>query len=162
LIEVSDSHGEIKSVVGGKRTGEKSEVSALRGIKGIYVLVERLPDAAKEIVSVDQLRTLIELQLRQYKIRVLTREQSFSEPGAPMLYLNLLVMKPEKYMYSYSYQLTLEQDVSLDRDPSFSLSTPTWGKKGAGYAGSAVALSAIQDSITEVVSNFINDFLAAQ
>lgn len=62
---------------------------------------------------------------------------------------------------SYKYSLSLYQDVALDRDPTFVMSTPTWHKENLGYAGSHVAVTAIREAVSEIVDKFCNDFLAA-
>ena len=68
-------------VCGGSAQTEMDRKS-LRGLKGIAVVVEALqPEAERDGLTKSQIKTDIELKLRQAGIHVLTTEESFKTPG---------------------------------------------------------------------------------
>lgn len=83
-------------------------------------------------------------------------------PGSPFLYLRLSVLQNKTTgLYSHFYELSLNQEVKLDRDLTFKMFAPTWQKMNLGYAGTAVAESAIRSAIGDIVDVFCNSYLAA-
>ncbi len=59
----------------------ESTRESLRGIPGVYVLIEHLnPDAESDGLTRTQLRTDVELKLRLAGIKVFTREERFLGP----------------------------------------------------------------------------------
>src|SRR5262249_45458347 len=103
---------------------------SLRGLKGIGVVVEALqPGTENDGLTQSQLRTDVELALRQAGIRVLSQEESLAEPGSPYLYINLNTIKSEVLSvfssYLFSLQLSLRQDATLTRAPDIKVSATT-------------------------------------
>ena len=69
----------------------------LQGMEGVFVLVSSIePEIEKYGLTSQGLKTDTELQLRQYGIKVLTREERLSTPGAPCLYVNVYVSTTEE------------------------------------------------------------------
>ena len=59
-----------------------SNRATLRGLKGVGVLVEKLPrEVEQEGLKRDQLQMEIEFKLRASGIKVLTKEEAFNTPG---------------------------------------------------------------------------------
>jgi S1-C subfamily serine protease len=150
------------SVIGALRSGESTETASLRKLAGVHLIIEDLDQDTKTILSERQIQTDVELRLRRNGIRLLSEDEWQKVPGSPFLYLRLSVLRNERTgVFSYYYRLELNQTVLLDRDPQFRMLAVTWLKTNGGYAGSAVAPSAIREAIGDTVDRFCNDFLAA-
>lgn len=153
---------------GGASTGGWAQTEAkrgsLRGLKGVGVVVEALqPEAEREGLTKSQLRTDVELALRQAGIRVLSEEESLAEPGGPYLYINLNTVKSEVLYafvsYSFSLQISLRQDATLTRDPSIKVNAMTWQTSVLGSV-SAANLQDLRKTLRDSLDQFINDYLA--
>ena len=97
-----------------------SNRATLRGLKGVGVLVEKLPpEVEQEGLKRDQLQMEVESRLRRAGVKVLTKEEAFNTPGEPYLYININVniAKTEADIYPYGIDMSLIQKVSLLRDP---------------------------------------------
>jgi hypothetical protein len=138
---------------------------SLRGLKGLGVVVEELqPEAERDGLTKSQLRTDVELKLRQAGLRVLSPEESLKEPGSPYLYVNLNTAKSEVLYafatYAYALQVALKQEVTLTRDPDIRGSATTWDTGVLGTVGAA-NLPDLRKTLSDVLDRFINDYLAA-
>ena len=97
-----------------------SNRATLRGLKGVRVLVEKLPpEVEQEGLKRDQVQMEVESRLRTAGIKVLTKEEAFNTLGEPFLYINVNVniAKTESDIYPYGIDMSLIQKVSLLRDP---------------------------------------------
>ena len=149
------------SVIGPVRSGETTEVASLRKLAGVYLVIEDLNPITREILSTSQIRTGVELRLRQSGIRVLTQAESFAAPGNPWLYVKASAIKDSDGVYTYQYKVELYQNVLLERDTNFELSASTWGTGSSGYAGSSVVRATVARNLFEAIDEFCNDFLKA-
>jgi hypothetical protein len=139
-----------------------SNRTTLRGLKGVGVLVEKLPpEVEQEGLKRDQLQMEVESKVRTAGIKVLTREEAFNTPGEPFLYINLNVniAKTESDIYPYSIDLLLIQKVSLLRDPELTSYAITWSTGGVGSIGKQI-LSQLQENVESMVDVFIKVYLA--
>jgi hypothetical protein len=139
-----------------------SNRTTLRGLKGVGVLVEKLPpEVEKEGLSADQLQKEIGSKLQSAGIRLLTKEESLRAPGEPYLYININVniAKTESDIYPYSIDLLLIQKVSLVRDPKLTSYAITWSTGGVGSIGKQI-LSQLRESVEAMVDVFIKAYLA--
>ena len=142
-------------------TAQDTEINrqSLKGLKGVYVLVESLqPGAERDGLNKTSIQTDVELKLRQAGIMVLTEAESFETPGAPHLYINLNTRSGS--VYAFSINVRLRQTVRLDRDPSMQLSAvTTWSEEALGIIGRD-NLREIRDYIKDYVDQFINAYLS--
>ena len=133
----------------------------LRGLKGVYVLVEQLrPEIERGGLSKNQIQTDVELKLRMAGIKVLSKEESFDAPGRPWLYVNVNAFKAEDIgAYVYHVLVELNQDVYLARrPPDFTkYKTSTWS---VSYLGIKSKLGDIRASVKDLVDMFINAYLS--
>ena len=135
------------------------EKETLRGLKGVYVLVENLsPDIEEDELKLSTIQTNVELKLRMAGIKVLTREESSKELGIPFLYVQLNIMKSSG-SYVFSILIELREWVYLTRDTTIECTATTWRNGTVGVAGSR-NLDFIRDSIKDYVDKFINDYLS--
>ena len=139
-----------------------SNRATLRGLKGVGVLVEKLPpEVEKEGLSADQLQEEIGSKLRNAGIRVLTKEEASGASGEPYLYININVniAKTEADIYSYSIDLLFIQKVSLQRDPRLMSYAVTWSTGGVGSIGKPI-LNQLRESVNDMVDVFIKAYLS--
>jgi len=134
---------------------------SLVGLKGVYILIEDInPEVERDGLSRVTRQTDVDLKLRQAGITVYTREQSFSVPGSPYLYLAVNILKTRSGLYAYAVALRLAQSVTLSRAPHVTVTGATWHSGAVGVVGGA-NLSQIRDAVRDVVDQFLNAYLAA-
>jgi len=138
-----------------------SNRATLRGLKGVGVLVEKLPpEIEQEGLKRDQLQMDVESKLRTAGIKVLTREEALNTPGEPFLYININVniAKTESDIYPYSIDLLLIQKVSLLRDPKLTSYAITWSTGGVGSIGKTIVRE-LGESVEAMVDGFVKAYL---
>ncbi len=110
------------------------------------------------------LRTDVELQLRQYGIKVLTEMEAAKSPGSPMLYIGVsLLIAKEAGVSAVMIIVELCQSVCLLREPPrFVLFVPTWQKQSILLMGLVdLRSNGVKKNLKNIVNMFINDYLAA-
>src|SRR6266704_3096051 len=123
------SAGVVSPLVG--QGDNESTRNTLAGLTGMYVLVEHIPDEAeRDGLDTTQIRTDVELKLRQAGITVLTQQEWLSTAAAPYLYVNVQVFKNSAHFYAYSANVELRQRVALVHNPSTSVLATTWSARG--------------------------------
>src|SRR2546426_1004036 len=129
--------------------GQEDDEYTRKTLAGLtmYVLVEHIPDEAeRDGLDTTQIRTDVELKLRQAGISVLTHEEWLSTAAAPYLYVNVQVFKNPANFYAYSANVELRQRVTLVHSPSTSALATTWSAHGTiGTVGSQKVGSVRED-----------------
>jgi hypothetical protein len=136
--------------------------ATLVGLPGVYVLVGHIADEAqRDGLDTLQVRTDVEVKLRQAGIRVLGREEWLSTAGVPFLYVNIQTVKNQQNVYAFSVDIELRQRVTLVRQQSPPLLVTTWSASGViGTVGSK-RLATLRDDVRDQTDQFINAYLAA-
>ena len=132
-----------------------ADEASLKNLKSLYVLVEKLPSGLEQAgISREQVKTDAELRLRRSGILVAP-----TFPSA-YLYININAMQAEDG-WIFAVQLSFEQSVSLERDPSISTIASTWTTGSvARYSNSR--LQELRRLVGDLVDGFINEYLGAQ
>ena len=132
--------------------GQSSKANTLKGLKATRVLVESLSsDGRRTGLTVEQIKTDVELQLRKVGIRI-------DESAFQSLYVDASILQPESIdIFVYSLFVTLFQPVTLRRDSSISTTGATWGQREMGVVGKDRARNGIRESIRDLVDKFLND-----
>src|SRR5215472_3875500 len=106
----------VTQLLGQVATAEEDRES-LRGLTGVYVLVEHLTkEAERDGLSENQLQTDVELRLRRAGIKVQTRQESLASPGRPYLYVRVTERKKSDLpLYALCVQVEFVQAVQLER-----------------------------------------------
>jgi len=139
----------------------KLQRTTLRGLKGVYVLIEELnPDLEKDGLTGEQLLTDAELKLRKVGIEVLTEEEWLKTPDLPYLYVNINGDKVKNTFYCLSIQVSLIQEIRLERNSFIKASSSTWQTSSVGGCNESVVISTVRDGLGDIINNFINDYLA--
>ncbi len=137
----------------------QAQRESLRGLDGVYVLVEDLNDDTKRAgLTVAQIKTDVELKLRKVGIRITTKEERLTEEGSPHLYVNVNVVGSQQY-YAYNISISLKQSVYLQWN-FLLIRVPTWTTGGAGKASSRSIREDARKNLGDFVDRFINDYLA--
>jgi hypothetical protein len=129
--------------------------ATLRGLQGVYVLIEDLPPESERAgLTTQQLHTDVEWQLRHAGIPVLTKDQAFRVQGAPYLYVYVHLLPHPIGLTAYSSLVEVNQGALLDRNGS-SASVSTWSVQRLGTIGSR-HLATIRNDVRSQVDHFIN------
>ena len=128
----------------------------LRGLKGFYVLIEKLHDDIKQAGLTESiLKTDVELKLRKAGIRVLTEDDMYLTPGTPYLHVSVNAFKSRSFVYCV--KVSFRQDVILSRNRSVETSAVTWIQS---FLGISSDLRPIREVVSDLVDQFMNDYLA--
>jgi len=140
----------------------EDEIESLRGLKGVWIVIENLePDIEKDGLKRDQIQTDIKLKLWLAGIKVLTKEEWVNEPGRPYLYVRIGSLKDESELfYAYCTELSLCQDVYLDRNTKINIIAETWSTLVVGLVGKDRVVDFIRDNTKDLVDEFISDYLS--
>ena len=142
---------------------DEASRTTLVGLTGVYVLVEHVADEAqRDGLDTLQVRTDVEVKLRQAGIRVLSKEEWLSTAGAPYFYVDISTTKNPLGVYAFIVRVELNQWVTLVRPPSQQrLLAATWSTPGVlGMVGSKKLVS-LRDNVRDQTDQFINAYLAA-
>ncbi|MBZ5727440.1 MAG: hypothetical protein LAP87_20885 [Acidobacteriia bacterium] len=127
----------------------------LRGIKAMSVVVENInPDAVRDGLTADQLKTDVELRLRRVGIKV-------SESAVPYLYVRVTVVRGavNQSQYAYSCRVVFEQPVTVKANGVLTL-VPTWSTGNIALVGSQRMSREVRDDVGDQVDEFSNAFLS--
>lgn len=141
----------------------ESAKKSLRGLKGIYVLVEELTGEAKQQGLDDsQLQTDAELRLRKAGIRVATRSEMIQSDDVGILYINVGAIALKSGLCVVHESVDLEQSVRLVRDNSILVNAAIiYRVKGSfGTVACPKLRDDVRGSLDDQIDIFINDYLA--
>jgi hypothetical protein len=134
--------------------------ATLRGLKGVYVLVEPLrAETERAGLTKAQIQTDVELRLRKAGIRVLSEKERDETPGSPYLYVNVQVVETNVPLYAFSIDVALMQRVLLERDPKIRSLAETWDTASTGMVREDTLRKFPRDSLADKVDAFINAYL---
>jgi hypothetical protein len=132
---------------------------ALVGLKAVYILVMTpKPEAQCLGITIDQIKTGIELRLRKAGIRMLTEKEWLGSPDYPHLSVTINAIK-RGGSYSYMVQLYLSEFVTLARGNR--VNGMIWQTYRVGSGDKQNTEIKIQEQVGDMVEQFINDYLAA-
>ena len=127
------------------------------------MLVEGFDDADKRAgLTESQLKTDVELRLRQLGIPVLTEEQWLNAPGMPALYVNVNSQQVTSFDVPFQYfsiRVQLAQRVVLVRDSTIRVTAATWSKGSLSGAGTMVFVKSVRENLHILVDRFATAYL---
>ena len=134
------------------------ERTSLRGLKGIKILVEKMPPQLEnDGLNRKKLIVDIESRLKKAGIEVFNEEEVKKIPGLPYLYLNVNAVKnPRDKQYSYNIVIELKQVVLLRRNPTISVFGTTWSTSRTGTV-ELKRLSKMRDDTITLLDIFIKE-----
>lgn len=128
---------------------------SLKGITGIYVVVEDLGPELRGALTRRDVRNRVESQLRTAGIRLIKEQEAASLPGEPYLYINLAALPLSPRRFACRIDLEVHQQVALVYDPKGGHAI-TW-EQGVLTVG---GVTTIFDHLDELVFDFVCDYLA--
>lgn len=139
------------------------EKEVLQGLEGVHVFVEPIePEVEKYGLTKIVIQTDTELQLRQYGIKVLTKEEWLSAPGMPLLYINVNIdIREERPVAPAVIRVELKENVLLLREPKRTYyGAVTWHRNEVVLVG-LLRIKDLRGYVKDFVNEFTNDYLAA-
>jgi len=139
------------------------EKEVLQGLEHVYVAVSDIePEIEKHGFIKKDIQTDTELQLRQYGIKVLNKEEWLSTPRIALLGIEVKVLIPEESpAVAAEIRVQLREPVLLLRKPnSICALACTWQRSYVSYVG-LLRIRDIREIIKDLVNQFINDYLSA-
>ena len=134
----------------------------LAGLKGMSVVVTVPAEAQRDGADSIQVRTDVELRLRQAGIAVHDEQPPVSKPAEnASLFVNVLAFKHSTGIYAFYLTVELRQDVMLIRNPPVPLNPPTWSTGYLGVSGSDAFARLVRDRLRDLTDQFLNAYLAA-
>lgn len=131
---------------------------ALRGIGPLKVVIDVPPTARGAQLYPSQLRTQVELRLRQAGVLVASAETV----GVPFLSVLVNVTDPAATVQAYSVRVSLHQGVRLIRPPNTIVEGSTWqSAEAVGYAAPDRIAAFVRQALGNAVDEYINQWLAA-
>jgi hypothetical protein len=152
----------LASLIGWQAAIAAESRESLRGLTGVYVLVESLSEEAeRDGLSRNQLQTEVELRLKQAGINVQSEEEAINSPGTPYLYVSVSEYKGRDIpVYAFCVDLQLNQGVQLERNLATRLRVSTWAVPGhVGMVGVG-KLRTVRKTVADQVDKFISNYLA--
>jgi hypothetical protein len=129
--------------------------ATLRGLQGVSLLLEDIhPAMAQAGLTMQQLQTDIEQQLRHAGIPVLPKDHTFRVPGAPYLYVYVHLLPHPVGLTVYNILVEVNQRASLDLNGA-SAYVSTWSVQRLGTIGRR-HLAAIRNDVRGQVDHFIH------
>lgn len=131
-------------------------------IRGIYVVVENIQPniekyASRFKITKEQIQQDVEQRLKNAGIVVLSYNDWLKTAGRPMLYVNVNTHEYEKYWYSYTISLDVQQGVMLETNPKIKTIATTWSIEMTGIANIGT-LDSIKTNTAYLVDRFINAY----
>lgn len=145
-----------------------SEVTrkTLADIKGIYVVVENIQPnidryASRFKITSQHIQQDVEQMLKNAGIKVLSYNEWLKTTGRPMLYVNINTHEYEKYWYSYTISISVQQVVMLETNPKIKTIATTWSIEMTGVANIGT-LGSIKTNTASLVERFISAYRSVQ
>ena len=142
-----------------------SSRQTLAGLRGVYVEVQLKTDEAQRSGLTEvQLRTDVELRLREAGIKVVAFEQTGDTLGLPSLFVGVsaVPLKTLPGLYAISVTVDIFQPIALVRNPSTVAVGETWNAVGVcGAAGADHVEETVRKAVRDLMDQFINAYLAA-
>jgi hypothetical protein len=140
---------------------------SLTGLRGIAVVVKDInPDAERDGLKRDQIKTDVELRLRETGIKVPTESERLAIPDFPLLTINVDVEKSKDLeLYNYNIEVELyKQVISNPHDETRFAEydqIKTWSSGLTTSIPSNGLKSSVQKDVVYLVDKFISAYLAA-
>ena len=131
----------------------------LAGITGVAVSGEEVsPEAVQDGLNKAGLVTDTIQFLKSQGVNVLTDQQLNSAPGRPTLIISVNTLKHAGGVYSYTVSLSLDQIVTLERDPGIRGFAPTWFVLATGACLPEELNTDVRAYVRQLAQQFVTDY----
>ena len=143
----------------------KTRREKLKGIEGVYVLIESLPPVTKELgITKELVKTEVELKLRLAGIRIDSREEllKVATTATTYLYVNLNTISYTVggvNIYAFNISISLSDKVHIARNSMYTLAE-TWRDGILMISTKDNGLRKIREGLKRLLDTFLNDYLA--
>lgn len=136
------------------------QVASLRGVTAVYVEAAADSELASLDLTSKDLQGRVGIRLFQGGVRILSEAEYLNDPEAPLVFVNLSMVRPSGTRVVYYLSIALLQGTSLLRDPGFQIAATTWRTDELGLlpASGKVGLLEIVDGKTQ---ELVNDLATA-
>jgi hypothetical protein len=136
----------------------------LSGINDVSIIIEQIQIVPKYAtysgVSVQNIKTDVELKLRGAGLKVITPEEA-TKTLSPYLGVKIQLVKIEQLDYFIPHlAVELYQFVTLYRNPLIKTSSPTWSVETIGGVSGIRLSDHVRKGISDIVDMFINAYLS--
>jgi len=141
----------------------EGEKNSLRGLSGIFVLVETVTeDARRQGLDNNLLQTDVELRLRKASIHIASQTELIQSDKIGVLYINVGTTQLKDGLFVVCENIDLRQSVRLARDNSIRLETATTYRinETFGTFPPSRLRDGVRSLINDKVDAFISDYLA--
>ena len=151
--------------------GGQLAIRGLRGLEGVYLVVEGISGPDEEAGMTEQLlREDAELCLRGMGMAPLGAGEWLTSSGAPHLYVRVdvargdladgeLAGEPEKGdTAGFAATVQVREKVSLEREPGVRVMAPVWASQRVGQTCRADLQDGIRDSVSSLLKEFVEAY----
>jgi hypothetical protein len=135
----------------------ESEIQTLRGLPGVGVVVAGLPErstTAPNLLTLGEVQAAVEAQLREARIRVLSRGEVATTPSRPFIQLDFGFLSARGDVRVYILQITLWQAAVLKSGRESPVRT--YLSANAEWTKAADTDRRLREAVKQEVSRFIN------
>jgi hypothetical protein len=135
--------------------------ASLKGLKGVFVLVEDMNPAEEQAgLKAADIKADVEQKLRAAGIPLLTQAEDNTAPGMPTLYVSVSVASSTTTgLWPFSIDVNLEQQATLKRSPDTFVPTAVTWHVGSIGAVDKSDIRSLLDRVNQEISRFINAYL---
>jgi hypothetical protein len=138
-----------------------NDIKSLQGLTGLAVVMGKFSEDVKKInITSKDIQEIAEMKLKMAGIKVLSREERLSTPGAPYLYLRISIKVTDDGFVYGSTKIQVEEEACLSRKQMCGTFI-TWDKGSLFSVGIDRANQIVKDSINEDMDIFLNDYFTA-
>jgi hypothetical protein len=145
-------------------SAEAADHDLLKGLKGVKIVIEPLPEAVKQInLTKDEIRRDVELKLRQAGIKILAENSTIATPGPAILSVKVTLkeaFEDTSVLYFGDMELFVKEFAILEREKIRGLMV-TWTRGSSFLAGQVNAKEGCRKTIMKLLNTFLNDYLKA-
>jgi hypothetical protein len=148
------------SVAPVKASDSEIDRASLKGLQGVFVLVEDLnpPEEQAGLKSAD-IQADAEQELKAAGIPLLTKTQNIDTPGMPTLYISVSVASSTATdLWPFSIDVNLEQQATLKRSPDTFVPTAITWHVGSIGAVDKSGIGSIRDRVNEQIARFVTAY----
>lgn len=139
---------------------QPERVQSLKGLKGVYILVELNEEIKEAGFSNPGVRSDIEQILKSAGIKIIDISDLRNTPGSPYLQLSTFGYEIKTGGYACAILLGLKQDVVLERDKDIKAEATTWSTLWE-ITFSEGNMTHLPETVRNMTNQFVKDYLAA-
>ena len=145
-------------------SAEGADHDLLKGLKGVEVVIEPLPEAVKQInLTKDEIRRDVELKLRSAGIKILAEKATIATPRSSILYVKVSLkeaFEDTSVLYYGAIELFVKEFATLERNKIGGL-VVTWTRGSSILAGQFNTKEGCRKTIMKLLNTFLNDYSKA-